>query len=911
LNARFLAQYNNETVAADGTSLYSYSAAQSSWVNKGPCPSIGVTRQTTAINSTIGVIFSDSAVNGSLEMTVFVTGDIGLTLYYTVRDLNTGSIVVATTAIGYSNALRYARVVSVGSNFAVFFAQSATNPVVCVLIPASTLVVGAPITVSANAVLMYDVAAYSNVAYVVTYVTGTVQLYSVTSTGTVTSIGTQAATVTCLGLFVDRVGGWRIVTWADSTHNLYTWSPSYWVATLLFSPLVNTITSITGYSSSGIGAILVSSSNGTPLKDTLYTYSFNSGTYVTSNGLPMGAHAVTVPIAVGSANMVLVAHQTRYHTGISSGTYLGVYLWVDINTGNVWARVAQEDGAYQYETQTVCVVPRAVRSTYRFPILVVNRLYALAQLLARGEPIILAGADTLTLDLANTNGGYQTAQLGGDLFVSGGMLMQYDGSQTAEHGFNYPPVLVSATAVSSGLGNLGVGTYSWAIVWEWEDAQGNVHQSAPVFSSPVTLTATQECDLVFSTLQYSYKASRSVIRIYRTLVNGSVYYQFPSPVTNNPAMSTVGFNDVYADTAISSGALLYTQQQVPASPGPPCSALVAYRNRLMLAATEAPDQLWYSLTNVPGQPVQMSDLFELNIDPTGGGISALGVMDDKLMIAKPSVWFYMTGDGPDQLGNNSTFSTPLMIDAASGCSVPDSVVTTAQGIMYQSSKGIWLISRGLQEQYIGEGVESSALGSTVVGAAIVPNTTQVRFALANGTVLVWDYFAEQWSTFPYPWFTLTAAGIVGNVWSMMNSLGQLYSETPGVFYDYDPGTGNLAISLSLTTAWLKFAGLQGFQRVLKMLVLGSYYSAHTLKIQVAYDFVGTVAQTDTISVLSDPGPYQFRIFLAKQKCESVQITITQGVALDGAGQHGDLSGLAFEVGLKPGVYRLPAANSYG
>jgi len=111
--------------------------------------------------------------------------------------------------------------------------------------------------------------------------------------------------------------------------------------------------------------------------------------------------------------------------------------------------------------------------------------------------------------------------------------------------------------------------------------------------------------------------------------------------------------------------------------------------------------------------------------------------------------------------------------------------------------------------------------------------------------------------------------------------------------------------MSLQTSWLQLASLQGFQRVYKMLVLGDYISPHTLTVRIAYDF-GASVQTDTITGAI---PEQFRIFMARQKCQAVQILITDTPSTLDQGL--SLSGLTFEIGVKSGANRLPAAQSFG
>ena len=164
------------------------------------------------------------------------------------------------------------------------------------------------------------------------------------------------------------------------------------------------------------------------------------------------------------------------------------------------------------------------------------------------------------------------------------------------------------------------------------------------------------------------------------------------------------------------------------------------------------------------------------------------------------------------------------------------------------------------------------------------------------------------------------------------------------------------VPIKLETAWLSFAGVQGFQRVYRMLLLGEYKSPHKLKIKIAYDYDDVWKQEKIIDVTSytesyryggpnqilgnntygDPSgsdaiayggkdntQYQIRLNFAKQKCEAIKIQIEEvegsNSTYDG-GQETDsesggpgftLSNLSFIVGTKDGDFRLKQSRTFG
>jgi hypothetical protein len=139
-------------------------------------------------------------------------------------------------------------------------------------------------------------------------------------------------------------------------------------------------------------------------------------------------------------------------------------------------------------------------------------------------------------------------------------------------------------------------------------------------------------------------------------------------------------------------------------------------------------------------------------------------------------------------------------------------------------------------------------------------------------------------------------------------------------------------SLKIGLSWGSFADLQGFQRVWRAILLGDYRSPHKLKLSVAYDFAPFVSDDyiyDPVSRMSlqeygdgayfgaDPvyggsassyGTYQIRTHLVQQKCESVQLTI-EDINPEGTCESYSMTGIAFEVGKKKGVYKTQAAQT--
>jgi len=134
-------------------------------------------------------------------------------------------------------------------------------------------------------------------------------------------------------------------------------------------------------------------------------------------------------------------------------------------------------------------------------------------------------------------------------------------------------------------------------------------------------------------------------------------------------------------------------------------------------------------------------------------------------------------------------------------------------------------------------------------------------------------------------------------------------------------TGNAeAYGLDVETAWIKLAGLQGMQKLRRIMPLGEYRGAHRLQIRIAYDYSDSDADGPTWvddkawepTPTTVGGPLQVRHGCKQKRCQAAKVRRTaRDSALAQAPTTEALkpTGLAFEVGIKPGLYqRLPAAQ---
>jgi len=232
----------------------------------------------------------------------------------------------------------------------------------------------------------------------------------------------------------------------------------------------------------------------------------------------------------------------------------------------------------------------------------------------------------------------------------------------------------------------------------------------------------------------------------------------------------------------------------------------------------------------------------------------------------------------------------------------------------------------MEVSYIGAPVESFTKTALVQSAVAVPGTTEVRFTLDSGITLKYDYFYQQWGT--DVGVPAISATIYQDLHTFINDLGDVYQETPGKYLD-----GSNPVLMQFTTSWINLAGLQGYQRSYFFYMLGQYITPHFLQCGIAYDYNPAITQSTIITPNNYSLPYgedspngqgnpyggpgdieQWRVFLANQRCQAIQLTIQEiydsslGVS---AGEGLRMSGLNFLISTIRPFRAQPAAASVG
>ena len=587
----------------------------------------------------------------------------------------------------------------------------------------------------------------------------------------------------------------------------------------------------------------------------------------------------------------------------------------------------------------------------------------------------LYGVNATVLNFSNAVAS-QTAELGDNLHFGGGQLKAYDGNVLVEESFNFPPNTLTKvnSAASTATGTNLVfpksstvnNTWLYRAIYNWTDAQGNVHRSGLSDQLELTLETTATgtgldyVDVKIPPIDLTQKTN-VYLELYRTAVNGTVFYRLNAdnfntstaageglrqtflPIENTTSADMVVFRDNSKDSDITANEVLYTTGGILENTSPPSNAIVGeYKNRLFLAGLENKLEIRYSKLLDEKVGVEFNDTLFILVPQVGGDIVALKGMDDKLIIFKKNSIYFIAGDGPNNLGQQDTFSEPQLISSDVGCENKNSIVLSPQGLFFKSNKGIFRLSRSLGLSYVGAPVEDFN-DLVITKGDLLAKKNEIRF-LTNKECLVYNYYRGFWTTFSN--HAGEGSVVIGDDYYYVKSdpaTNKLFKQS---YTNYDDG--GAPINMLVETGWMNPIAAQSAIRVYRMLILGDYFTPHRIKVSVCYDYDDTFVDTSIIDVASyteiyaygdpgvktnstgtikkgyygDPGgttgdyttaipyggkdvmQYQMRVNFSRQKCEAMKIKIETVQEAGQLGRGVNLSQLLFTAGSKGTDFKI-------
>ena len=273
--------------------------------------------------------------------------------------------------------------------------------------------------------------------------------------------------------------------------------------------------------------------------------------------------------------------------------------------------------------------------------------------------------------------------------------------------------------------------------------------------------------------------------------------------------------------------------------------------------------------------------------------------------------YIVSGDPANSTGNEDSLSRPQLLPSNIGMLNFQSIVSIPDGLIFQSSNGIWLLDRGLNVTFLGSNIFDYS--DNIVSAVVLPVENKVLLS-SNNYTLVYDYYLKFWCTYPN-------IGVKsGVIWNEKHCF--LDSKLSNIMLSNTEFTDNTSgIKTLIETGWLSLSGIQGYQRIYNILFLGEYVGSHKFIVEVYYNFnegmydnfsidsgvvVGSSYGSSTTFGSETPfgstdGVLQFKLKPTIQKCTSIKLKIFDANIGTGGFK---ISHIAFECGTVGTVRRF-------
>lgn len=442
----------------------------------------------------------------------------------------------------------------------------------------------------------------------------------------------------------------------------------------------------------------------------------------------------------------------------------------------------------------------------------------------------------------------QTVDVGGLLYVFGAMPQMFDTRSLVEAGYQETPVIYSIAA-SNGVGGLPSSTVlNVAIIWEWYDSRGYLHQSPLSEVKTVTMGASDDTITFTASVPHGLRCNASAgnlngnvkIVAYRSL---SGKKQLRRADTEDVATfgDTVAFTLTAGDASVATGDVIYTQGGRGAlgdvlEHESPIPAEYAWRfgKRILSAGGPNPYQWQVSKPQFPNEPMNWSGDFAF-LGTIPDRITGVAALDYQAFIFSERRVFTFNGEGPDDTGQGR-FSDPIELPSAIGLYDSKSLVVAPIGVLYKADpeKLFRIPLGGGEPEWFGQAVRDTLLAFPVVTAATVqPDEQLVTWACNNaggtdGRLVHYDLRAKAWIVDEFDGSTPITATTEydGRLVRISESVITLANTThPAASF----------IDHSLITGTIRPFGDNGWGKLISITFLGEFRGNCTLTCLISYD----------------------------------------------------------------------------
>lgn len=475
--------------------------------------------------------------------------------------------------------------------------------------------------------------------------------------------------------------------------------------------------------------------------------------------------------------------------------------------------------------------------------------------------------------------------------------------------------------------------WTYAVTFEYVNKNNELVRSSPSVFASVEVSTLSNVNVYYTYPSALESKNPIIIRIWRTTVNAQTFYLL-ADITYVPGSTASFYVDPFtADTTLVKNELAYFSGGVLGElPFEPFKTFVSHQNTIYAVNLENPNRVQFSLPQQRTVALATAFGFDFDVESRGGPIVELASLDSILVIFKEELIYGVEGNPPDALGNNNSLTIPTLITSPVGCSEKASVIRIPQvpgvtdgGILFKSKQGIYLLDRSLRVNYLGAAVERYN-NLTILNATLSQTENKVRYTTTEGTIITYDYFYNTWAI--ETGINLVGTTVYQDKFVGINTSGEVFQIFDGYYKNNKP------YSMKIGSPWIKLAGIQGYQRIYKAIVLGDFKATSVLKIGISYDYVdieqdwlyyrkdvtnsyGANFPIDNASwgILqpwggSELSNYQVQVNIPRQKCESLKFTFYDEFdnIITDTGNSFTLSEITIVVGIKSESVKLPVSR---
>lgn len=509
------------------------------------------------------------------------------------------------------------------------------------------------------------------------------------------------------------------------------------------------------------------------------------------------------------------------------------------------------------------------------------------------------------------------AEANGSLYVPGGALTAFDGTRHAALGFQVYPEPPVFTSQFTGLAPDGFGTdgtWRYAHVYRWTDANGKIHRSAPSFVDvtpplPGTpsriqlfLTSYRLGDKVITS--ELYRSTKDVLDVLYLIndtgplssIDNSAGTGSESSAENDPTVMGVTYTDGLSDDEIVSHELLYTDGGVLSNdPIPGALEVCVHGGRVCFTSMDDPHVVYYSSVDNGFDAPHFSTTGIL-VEPEP--VQALASFCESLYLFTDSVRYIAPSDGPDALGRG-LFPRSVALAPGISTETPLSVCKSPVGLFFRPrdpKAGFYMVSTGRQVQPAGVDVQRHS--DMVTKAVLFVEGSQTARIFSTTGTLVYDVMHDQWSVFTGQ--LAATATMWGQTPVYATAAGSIWKEAPGTYLE-----AGVAFGMAVESPWIQLAltkagvvtNIHGFYRYRRIQGVGKRVGAHDLSVKLYRDYD---AATVLASYSGTPGAAWDWFMRHSAKLSALKVRIEETGSTAGP----IINGIMLELGAKEGASRL-------